>query len=175
MTTAPALVRDARSGSVGPRTSHESSVLWSLAHEALPAAVMVGAVLAGHGAAAMTGAAVLLALVSFGYAPLARTRHWAREHLVDLWAMLLLMAAMGGMGVGAGSAVDAGRAMSGHGMGGLALGSAGLLGPLGPVAPLGVVVVWIAARVLLARRGWRIHSVVSAAVCGAGLVWMLVL
>lgn len=144
----------------------------ALAHEAVPAGVMAAAVLGGHTAGAMVAAAGALVLLSFGYAPLARTKHWAREHLADLWAMLLVMATMAFMATGT-LPGSAGTAAHAHRMGGspgsLALSAAA------PGAMLVVVVGWIAVRALLARRGWHIHSAVSAGACGAGLAWMLML
>ncbi|WP_223694290.1 hypothetical protein [Leifsonia poae] len=144
----------------------------ALAHEALPAGVMVWAIAAGNSAAATTAAALTLALLSFAYAPLARTRHWAREHLADLWAMLLLMAVMA---VSSPSASDAGSTGSSEGMSGHRMGMGALSAGISMAAAFAVVAVWVLARVLLARRLWRFHSLASAAVCGAGLLWMLAL
>ncbi|WP_431279553.1 hypothetical protein [Leifsonia poae] len=153
---------------------------WALAHEVIPAGVMVWAVLAGHTPAPMVVAAVTLALVSFAYAPFARTRAWAREHVVDLWAMLLLMSVMA---VGVSSRVEssfpgAANLQStrltdhAHRMGGMGAGAGAGVGAAAAAAAV-IVVAWVLARVLLARRGWRIHSIVSFGMCGAGLAWML--
>ncbi|MFF1877258.1 hypothetical protein [Leifsonia sp. NPDC058230] len=194
LTPAPArwLVRKVRFRGREPHFSHEAgpsarggaaaiAAGRALAHEVLPMAVMAWAVLAGHGSAAMAAAAIALALLSFAYAPLARANHWAREHLADLWAMLLLMAAMAlsrgdSTFPGAGN-VDVPRVgahahvlSAGFGMGGT--GGMGGAGSATAVV-VAVVVAWALARAFLACRGWRIHSLVSAVVCGAGLVWML--
>jgi hypothetical protein len=137
----------------------------------------VWVVVTGHEAVTMMAAALTLALLSFGYAPLARTRVWAREHLADLWAMLLLMAVMA---LGRAEPtfpntgnIDSARLASGHGhgMGGAGAGIVGLSG----LAAIALVAGWALARVLIARRGWHTRSLVSAAVCGAGLLWMLLL
>jgi len=194
--TARGLVPKVLFRGAGPRFSHETSavagVARALAHEIAPAAVMVWAVLAGHvsGSGPMLGATLALALISFAYAPLARTRHWAREHLADLWAMLLLMVALALAPVsGAESTfphpgnVDSAPLTSGlahgMGMGGDGMGMGGAFSADAPaavvwgMAALVVIVGWVLARVLLARRAWGIHSLVSAAACGAGLAWML--
>jgi hypothetical protein len=174
--------------------SHETSaagdVSRALAHELAPAAVMVWAVVAGHGASAatMVAAALALGILSFAYAPLARSRHWAREHLADLWAMLLLMSTLALTPMSRAEStfltpanVDSAPLTTqvGHGMG---TGMGGGMGPgassavgvtLSAFAALAVVAAWVVVRVLLARRAWRIHSLVSAIACGAGLLWML--
>lgn len=191
------LVRNVRSRALAPHFSHES---WAgaLVHEAamvgVMVAVMAAAAAVGHGAAPMLGAAFVLALVSFGYAPLARTRAWAREHVADLWAMLLVMgvqavgaeASGAGMG-GAGMAGMGGHSLTGHGIATTPTLTASALATLpataAPTLPAtaaltnsaiaAVLLAWLLARVLLARRVWRIHSAVSLAGCGACLLWML--
>jgi hypothetical protein len=178
-TPARPFVRKVRFAVAEPHFSHEATAaatLRALAHEALPASLMAWAVLAGHEPAAMVAAALILALLSFAYAPLARTRPWVREHLADLWAMLLLMAVMalsrGESTFPAAGNVDLPRVSAhAHGMSAdFGMGGAGAMS----AAAIAVVVAWALARVLLARRGWRIHSLVSVAVCGTCLVWMLV-
>jgi hypothetical protein len=187
-------------------TSAAKGVARALAHELVPGGVMVWAVVAGHagapltgaghtgagpaahagaaGAGAMLGAALVLAVLSFAYAPSARSQHWAREHLTDLWATLLLMAALAFVPMtGAESTFQpAGNLDSapltahlGHGMGSLAFPTGGVagFGALAVVAVVAVVAAWVLARTLLARRAWRIHSLVSAVACGTGLAWML--
>ncbi|MCU1420441.1 MAG: hypothetical protein JWN36_92 [Microbacteriaceae bacterium] len=168
-----------------------AAALWTLTHGVLPAGAMVWATLAGHEPAAMIAAALALALLSFAYAPLARTRAWAREHLADLWAMLLLMAVMalsraestfpptGKVDVPRVGAylhdMSAGFGMLGAGgmLGTGAASAAGATSAAASATAVVVVVAWVLARALLARRRWRIHSLVSFAVCGAGLAWML--
>jgi hypothetical protein len=174
-----------------------AAALRALAHGVLPAGAMVWATLAGHEPAAMVAAALALALLSFAYAPLARTRAWAREHLADLWAMLLLMAVMAlsraestfplagkvdmprvgaylhDMSAGFGMLGAGGMLGTGESAAGAAGGAAGATSAAASAAAVAVVVAWALARALLARRGWRIHSLVSFAVCGAGLAWML--
>jgi hypothetical protein len=168
-----------------------AAALRALAHGVLPAGAMVWATLAGHEPAAMVAAALALALLSFAYAPLARTRAWAREHLADLWAMLLLMAVMalsraestfppaGKVDMPRVGAylhdMSAGFGMLGAGgMGGAGAASAASA-TTAAVSAAGIVVVvaWVLARALLARRRWRIHSLVTFVLCGAGLAWML--
>ena len=159
---------------VGPLPLRASAA--ALLHEVVPAGLMASAVLAGHTAVTMTAAALALMLLSFGYAPLARSRHWAREHLADLWAMVLLMVAM--VFAGGHPAPGGGRAD----VGGTAAHEHGVVGVVGAApawtavaAGIAVVGVWLIARTLLARRAWRLHSLVSLALCGSGLVWMLLL
>jgi hypothetical protein len=59
------------------------------------------------------------------------------------------------------------------GTGAIADGAAGATSAAASAAAVAVVIAWALARALLARREWRIHSLVSFAVCGAGLAWML--
>lgn len=142
-------------------------------HEAPAMAIMAGAVIAGHAGLALAGSALGLAALSMGYARLARHRVWARDHVIDLWAMAAMMLGM----LWAGS--TAGVATSGANL----FGSAAIvsdahhhaLAPLGAGAVIAVVVAWFGARSWSAfRSGIRTHSVLSAAVCGAGMLWMLV-
>jgi hypothetical protein len=163
---------------------------------AVMVAVMGAAALAGHGTAPMLGAAFVFAALSFGYAPLARTRAWAREHVVDLWAMALVMIAQA-VGAGASSAAGAGgmagmagtTGMAGHGLGATAVATAAASTVTAStvtasttattaasltIITTAILLAWLIARAVLARRGWRIHSLVSLVGCGACLVWMLV-
>lgn len=175
MTTA----REVRNVTAPARSEHVSHLSWSLAQEAAPVAVMVWVVAIGHSGAAMLAGGLALALLSIAYAPAARRRLWAREHLVDLWAMVLVMLllAVSG-GVPSGGATPDAPAGHSHGHAALSLGAgaagAGSAGAaLSAVAVLAVVLAWVLGRALVARGGWRIHSLVSALVCGAGLAWML--
>ncbi len=173
MTTA----REVRNVTSPARSEHTSHLSWSLAHEAAPAAVMVWAVAVGHSGAAMVAGGLALALLSIAYAPAARRRLWAREHLVDLWAMVLVMLLLVlGRGAPVDAAVPDAPAGHAHAHAALSLGAAGTGGgvaALSIVAVLAVLLGWVLGRVLVARGGWRIHSLVSAIVCGAGLAWML--
>lgn len=171
----------------------------ALAHEVPAAALMLAACAAGE-AAALCGAAVVLALLSCLYARAARRSPAAREHIVDLWAMLLVMVGIAfAEGGGAAGAVGGGAAGS---VGGIAAGSGGgfaapalgdvvstgrggaapaahaHLAAAGPLAAALIAVAiagWIVARVLLARRVVRGHTIVSAVVCGGMLAAMLVM
>lgn len=154
--------------------SHAPVSAWAFVREGAMLAVMVGvmgaAALAGHGSAPMLGAAFVLAAVSFAYAPLARTKAWAREHVVDLWAMVLVMVAQavaeapGGAGAGGMSGMSG---MAGHGLVSPAVTATAA------TATTAILLAWLIARAVLARRGWRIHSLVSFVGCGACLAWML--
>jgi hypothetical protein len=174
MTTA----REVRNVTAPAHSEHVSHLSWSIAQEAAPVAVMVWVVTIGHSGAAMLAGGLALALLSIAYAPSARRRLWAREHLVDLWAMvlvMLLLAVSGGVpSGGAGPDAPAGHS---HGHAALSLGAGasgagGAGSALGAIGVLAVVLAWVLGRVLVARGGWRIHSLVSALVCGAGLAWM---
>ncbi|MFJ3489486.1 hypothetical protein [Leifsonia aquatica] len=149
----------------------------ALAHETPPAALMIAGCLAGS-AAALCAAALALALLSAGYARAARRSPFAREHVVDLWAMLLVMVGMAFAGPAArgSAAVSAVEAAGGAGTGAAPHHHA--IAASGPLAT-GIVVVavvgWLVARLLLARRVVRLHTVVSAAVCGGMLAAMAVM
>ncbi|KRC47043.1 hypothetical protein ASE16_16850 [Leifsonia sp. Root227] len=192
------LVRTVRSRDGAPQVSHEASAsasAWAFVREGAMLAVMVAvmgaAALAGHGTAPMLGAALVFAALSFGYAPLARTRAWAREHVVDLWAMVLVMIAQA-VGAGASGAAGAGgmagmagtTGMAGHGLGATAVATAAASTVTASttattaasltITTTAILLAWLIARAVLARRGWRIHSLVSLVGCGACLAWMLV-
>ncbi|WP_349867161.1 hypothetical protein [Leifsonia sp. WHRI 6310E] len=148
----------------------------ALAHEMPPAALMIAGCLAGS-AAALCAAALALALLSAGYARAARRSPFAREHVVDLWAMLLVMVGM----AFAGSAERGSAAVSAVEAAGGGTGAAphhhavAASGPLAVGIVLVAVVGWLVARLLLARRVVRLHTVVSAAVCGGMLAAMAVM
>ncbi|GIT80857.1 hypothetical protein LLS1_25260 [Leifsonia sp. LS1] len=152
-------------------------LLLALAHEVPPAAAMVWACAAGS-AAALCGAAIALAVLSCVYARAARTSAWAREHVVDLWAMLLVM--VGAAFAGTGAAHTPGSHPPGLGRGASSLAHHHLAGSLA-AAPLagaliaGAVCGWFVTRILLARRVVRPHTVVSAVVCGGMLAVMAVM
>lgn len=183
-------VRTVRSRDGAPQVSHEASAsAWAFVREgamlAVMVAVMSAAALAGHGTAPMLGAALVLAALSFGYAPLARTRAWAWEHVVDLWAMVLVMIAQA-VGAGASGAAGAGgmAGMAGHRLGATAVATAAASTATASttattaasltIITTAILLAWLIARAVLARRGWRIHSLVSLVGCGACLAWMLV-
>jgi hypothetical protein len=149
----------------------------TLAHEAPMVAVMLGVGAAGGSgptAAASCAGALALALLSFAYGRAARRSAFAREHLVDVWAMVLAMVGMAFAGAPApGAAAVAGA-------GGLALEPAAhrhlaavasepLAGGLLVVALAG----WLIGRILLARRVRRLHTLVSAVVCGGMMAAMV--
>ncbi|WP_205288770.1 hypothetical protein [Leifsonia aquatica] len=160
----------------GERTSRHGLAV-ALAHEVPPAALMVLACLAGS-PAALCAAAVGLALLSIAYARAARTSAFAREHLADLWAMLLVMvgaaftgagavAGAGGGAVRGATARDADPVSHHH----LAVAAA----PLAIALVVAAVTGWVVVRVLLARRAVRAHTIVSAVVCGGMLAAMAVM
>lgn len=129
----------------------------------LPAlGLMAAPMLTGHEPIAVLGSAMALASLSIFYAPLARGTGWAREHILDLWAMavvmLLPLLAFGGMGHH-----DAGAR------------AAQAVAPLPVVA---VVLFWVAIRIIcLVRSGSpraAAGSAVSGIVCLVGMFWMLV-
>ncbi|MFJ8894987.1 hypothetical protein ACIRCZ_10400 [Leifsonia sp. NPDC102414] len=197
------LVRSVRSRDGAPQVSHEASAsasawasAWAFVREGAMLAVMVAvmgaAALAGHGTAPMLGAALVFAALSFGYAPLARTRAWAREHVVDLWAMVLVMIAQavgagasGAAGVGGMAGMAGTTGMAGHGLGATAVATAAVSTATASttattaasltltITTTAILLAWLIARAVLARRGWRIHSLVSLVGCGACLAWML--
>lgn len=154
----------------GGRVRHGLAV--ALAHEAPPAALMLGACAAGS-PAALCGAAVALALLSIAYARAARVSAFAREHVVDLWAMLLVMVGVA-FAAAPGGAASAPPAAGHH-----HLATATATAPATSAVALALVVVavggWVAARAVLARRTLRAHTVVSAAVCGGMLAAMVVM
>jgi hypothetical protein len=156
----------------------------TLAHEAPMVAVMLGVGAAGGAGTAAGGAgpaaaascagALALALLSFAYGRAARRSAFAREHLVDVWAMVLAMVGMAFAG-----APPAGAAAA-AGAGGLAVEPAAhrhlaavasepLAGGLLVVALAG----WLIGRILLARRVRRLHTLVSAVVCGGMMAAMM--
>ncbi|MDN4598990.1 hypothetical protein [Leifsonia virtsii] len=143
-------------------TSH--GLLMTLAHELPAVGLMLAACVTGGGAA-LFGGALALALLAMLYARSARRSAFAREHIVDLWAMQVLLVAMAFGEAGVASASPAGHH---HGA---ALAS-------GPVAVALTVVAlagWTLGRVLLARRVLRAHTVISATLCGGMLAAMALL
>ncbi|UAJ80369.1 hypothetical protein IT072_04850 [Leifsonia sp. ZF2019] len=144
-------------------------LLIALAHELPPAAAMVWACAAGS-AAALCGAAIALAVLSCVYARAARTSAWAREHVVDLWAMLLAMVGAAFAATTSVPAPGSGASVTHHHLGG-SLATEALAGAL--IA--GAVCGWLVARILLARRVVRPHTLVSAVACGGMLAVMAVM
>ncbi len=151
--------------------------------------IMAGVAAAGHSGVALAASALGLAALSMGYARLARLRVWARDHVVDLWAMALLMLAMLWSGIGAGSGAGTaswiGVGARSHAANGDALGRAiatvtpvghqHALAVMGSSGVMVVVALWVCIRLVSAiRTGVHAHSVASAVICGGGMVWMLV-
>jgi hypothetical protein len=172
------------------RAAPAHGLVRTLAHEAPMAVVMLavaastvsaggaGAVAGGAGPAVSCAGALALALLSFAYGRAARRSAFAREHLVDLWAMVLAMVGMafasapaGGGRAGAAAVADTG-ALAGGAAGHrhlVAAASEPIAGALLVVALAG----WLIGRALLARRVRRVHTLVSAVVCGGMLAAML--
>lgn len=159
-------LRVADGRAVAPQARRRSShgAVATLAHELPAAGVMLAACLAG-GAAALCGGALALALLAMLYARSARRSAFAREHLVDLWAMQVLMVAMA---FGEPVASSASRAAHHHAA---ALAS----GPVAVTLTVAAIGGWAIGRALLARRALRPHTLASGAVCGAMLAAMALL
>lgn len=160
----PLRVADGRALTAPPSRRSAHGLFVTLAHELPPVGLMLAACLAGGGAA-LFGGALALALLAMLYARSARRSAFAREHIVDLWAMQVLLVAMAFGEAGASSASPAGH----HHAAALAS---------GPVAVALTVVAlagWAIGRALLARRVLRAHTVVSAVVCGGMLAAMALL
>jgi hypothetical protein len=138
----------------------------TLVHE-LPAAGVMALACAAGNAAALCAGAVALALLACGYGRIARRSPFAREHVVDLWAMLLVMVGMAFSAAPVPAGVVGSVAVAPH----RHLASVG--GPVGPALVAIAVVGWLIGRLLLARRVRLLHTAVSAAVCGGMLVAML--
>ncbi|ODU63377.1 MAG: hypothetical protein BGO97_04570 [Micrococcales bacterium 70-64] len=115
--------------------------------------VMVGA-MAAHAAIASIAGAALLVVVSVPCAAASRRWSFLRAHVLDLWAMALLMLAL----------VPRASVVGGHHALALDTGWAAAL----------ILAGWLAVRARLALRTPR-ASTVSAAVTAAGLVLMLAL
>ena len=145
-------------------TAHRTA--GTLAHELPPAVVMALSCVAGN-AASLCAGAVALALLACGYGRIARRSSFAREHVVDLWAMLLVMVGMAFCGAPGSASADPVVASSHRHL----EGSIG--GPFGPGLVVVAVAGWMIGRLLLARRVRRLHTAVSAVVCGGMLVAML--
>lgn len=122
----------------------------------------------GAGAAASCAGALALALLSFAYGRAARRSAFAREHLVDLWAMVLAMVGMAFAAAPVASAGASAGAPSPH-RHLAAVTSEPLAGLLLAVALGG----WLLGRTLLARRHRALHTLVSAVVCGGMLAAMV--
>lgn len=175
MTTGAAAVPVVRAGASArttgvpahPRGATHRTV-GTLVHELPPSAVMALACLAGD-AAALCAAAVALALLACGYGRMARSSAFAREHVVDLWAMLLVLVGMAFSGgeVAGGPAVAPTVASPHRHL------AASIAGPVGPALIVVAVAGWTVGRLLLARRVRRLHTAVSAVVCGGMLVAMI--
>ena len=124
------------------------------ATHALMIVVMAVAMISGSPAVTVAGAVVLIA-ASMLCAALSRSHIFLREHVVDLWAMALVFLVY----------LPASASTGG--------GHAHVLQIPQPLFFAAVVVLWLGARVGLARvRGqWRM-SLLSAVVTGAGLAIM---
>lgn len=139
----------------------------TLVHE-LPAAGVMALACAAGNAAALCAGAVVLALLACGYGRIARRSPFAREHVVDLWAMLLVMVGMAFSAAPVPAGVVGSAVASPHRHLDPSFG-----GPFGPALVAIAVTGWLIGRLVLARRVRRLHTVVSAAVCGGMLVAML--
>lgn len=128
-----------------------------VAAHAFMIAVMVIAMVSGSVLASIAGAVVLIA-ASAVVAAFSRRNVYLREHVVDLWAMALVLLVFLPRGAAAGHHV-------------ITLESGVAFGV--------VLAAWLAARVWLGRShvtrsAWRV-AVASAALTGAGLIVMAVL
>lgn len=143
---------------------------WVLAgvHCAAPLVVMVAALLV-NSPVAMIGAALVLIAASIGYAPLARRFPWAVEHVIDLWAMAIVMIACASADPRVASSMS-----SQHHPGAMHMAAAGP----SPTLWVGVLAsaLWLSLRVVcLLRSRSVLTSAGSGIVCASGLVWMLLL
>lgn len=123
-------------------------------------ALMLGVMavaMASPSAVASLAATALLVVVSVPCAALSRRRTYLRAHVLDLWAMALVLLA----------ALPPGSAAGGH-HGAMVV----------PGWMMGAVIgAWLVARVALAAgypRGWRVAAA-SGGITGAGLVLMVLI
>jgi hypothetical protein len=129
-------------------------LLDSLPH-ALMIAVMLWTMIGAHSALRCLAGALVMVASAVAYSPGARRSalHW--DHIVDLWAMALLLLACLGTGTTA-SGVHVHLLQLPH-----------------PQTTAAVTVLWLGARLALLRlSGWRRARLVGAAVTLAGLVLM---
>jgi hypothetical protein len=124
---------------------------------------MLGTMLGGHSALRDLAAIGALVATSVAYAPGARVDVAFRQHLVDLWVMVLVLVAC----------------LPGHSGHGSASVHQHFSLPGGPAIVVVVLAAWLAARLLLARSArirpgaWSRASLVSGAIVAASLALML--
>jgi len=132
------------------------------------AAMLGGMVLAMVSAvpAAALVAALVMVVMSAGLGVAARTGAWAREAIIDLWAMaLLLLTPM--------TAHPADGPISGGHHAAVAASSRPEMFAV-LVSPIGIVVLWAIARLVIGRRSSTPrHSLATALVCAVQLGLML--
>lgn len=172
---APAALGRAANGAAAVAHRPHGAVATSLAHGVAPLLLMVAPMLTGHAPAAVLGSVMCLVVLSVGYAPRARTDRWAREHVFDLWVMVLVMLLPlwgntggghhGGWRQGAMPACET------------ALNGCSVLSVSGHTGLIGIVAAWGLVRALLIMRSKSradaASSAASGAVCALGLAWML--
>jgi hypothetical protein len=124
--------------------------------------IMAWAMAGGHSVMRNLVAGLACALLAIGYAPASRTSGRARDHIVDLWAMVLLFVAPL-IGPGAASL---------HGHSASPLGAPLLAAPLhaapllaAPLVGATIAIGWAAVRWLLLRE----HAEKTAATAGAAI------
>jgi hypothetical protein len=150
---------------IGRRPSIAVSI-WSVFPHALMVAIMLWAMVGQQSVFKSFGGAVVLIVAAIAYAPGARERVVNRDHIVDLWAMALVL-----IGTVQAGAIQGGAA---------ATGEPAIHGPMPmPTAPAGLILPiclgWAAMRLLLLVRwrgvGFR-GRVIGAAATAIGLVVM---
>ncbi|MCU1528595.1 MAG: hypothetical protein JWP75_2358 [Frondihabitans sp.] len=129
--------------------------------------VMVGVMVGPWGALASLAGAAILVATSVCCAPIARGNDAFRTHIVDLWAMAVLILALL-PGAGSQAIMTMGTAVGGGSPMPLAAGSG--------IALVPVILVWAAVRAILAAFSTRhLHDAVTAVITATGLVAMIAL
>lgn len=162
-------------GAAASPSGIRGSILLAVVHGVAPLTLMAIPIFNGHAAIAVLVSVLGLAALSIGYSPLARTRRWAKEHIFDLWVMVVVML-LPLWGFAAAPHHSSGRSDSSSARD-AASGSAGSAFGAESLVAVGVVVAWAVVRVVCAcRSGSRADAAGSAAsgiACACGLLWML--
>jgi hypothetical protein len=155
---------------IGRRPSIAVSI-WGIVPHALMVAVMLWAMVGQQSVFKSFGGAVALIVAAIAYAPGARERVVNRDHIVDLWAMALVLIGAVQAGAVQSGAIQGGAAATGERAihGGMRMSTA----PAGFIVP--ICLGWAALRLLLLVRwrgvGFR-GRVIGAAATAIGLVVM---